>query len=98
MPAEPVSEAPAEKPAAPRVRSNPFGMARPREEVLKEKTTSQSSTPPPEVGEAKEEQPVQGVNVELDTQEDSQAKIPEASNEASLATEQPEASNADHSR
>ena len=93
--AEPASEAPAEKPAAPRVRSNPFGAARPREEVLKEKATSQTSTPPPEGEEAKE-QPAQGVKVELDTVDDSQPKTSEASNEA--AAPQPEASTTEESR
>ena len=98
MAAEPVSEGAAEKPAAPRVRSNPFGAARPREEVLKEKTTSQSSTPPPEVSEAKEDQPAQGVNVELDTEEPSQAKVPESSGKASTAADQPASGDAEHSR
>ena len=104
-PVESVTETPVDKPAVPRVRSNPFGSARPREEVLKEKTTAQTSPPLTEVGEGNQEEPGQAVKVELDAPENSQSNVPEGSDKVSVAEdgpepvdEQPEAVNAEQSR
>lgn len=82
----------------PRVRSNPFGAARPREEVLKEKTASQPSPPPTEVGETKQEEPAQGVKVELDAAEESHPSSTEIAEKAPAVADEPEAINAEDNR
>ena len=67
-----------QKPLEPKPRSNPFGAARPREEVLKEKGLLPGSNAPA-ANDISTTQPSQGVQVELDTAAEENRITPEAS-------------------
>lgn len=75
LPASPSKSEP-EKPAAPRVKVNPFGAARPREEILKEKGLLPN---PPTADELRNQGPTQGVAVELDPVSDTADQASKAS-------------------